>query len=479
MPVLFSMLIFSCIDRESPEGIDSDKNEITLYFRSSGSPHTRALNDSLESIVEHIDVLAFEAWSTNAFFAYRRSIDKDEITTDANDYSIKKFKITVPKDAKTYKYAILANARSEVEAVFANNEHIGEGMEQIYSGIISSEPNYWNVEPSNYRRIPLWGESEGVKTVAELDNSIIQLYRSLAAIDISIEPTAGFKLKEIYIFNRPTKGRVAPDKARFDAINNRFKSPTLPVPFDITDKITTNSPGTPLIKSNSEIVELKNTIFMYETEKHDSENYLLATCLVLGGNVNNKATMSYYRVDFADYKPPIGGTTPPDWNTGPPTTGSGDGGSVGSGDIYYPLLRNHRYEIKVAGTSGSGSSSPLFAAQAQGSHLITGFSTWNNHDENLYIDDTPYEFKISKTTVNLKTSNPAYISLSTTFPGRWSVGDETSSWFKCTVNGSAQNANVSVMLNGTPSAGDIGYFKIKLMDGAKEKLSQLVKVEYR
>ncbi|GHU58640.1 hypothetical protein FACS189411_14400 [Bacteroidia bacterium] len=487
---LFLVLeLSSCTSQEIPEPPvegGNDVGKVTLYFRDSGSPQTRALNDSLESVIDNIDLLAFEASASSQLqlFAYRKTVNQADIQTDPGDYSMKHFTVDVPKDNKYYKYVILANARTETDACFYGNNHIGEEKEELLAKVISSESAFWNVDPKTFRHIPMWGESDGLKTVQALNNQVIYLYRSVAVVDVNVEATAPFDLREIYIYNRPTRGRIAPDMDYFNATQKRFISPSLPASMNIVDKITAGAAASPIALLGAGTVdnEVKDAIFLYETDKYGSGNFLNATCLVLGGYANSQSVMSYFRVDFADYREPqSGGTsTPPSWDQGPPTTGTGGGGMVGSGDKYYPILRNHRYDLKVTGVNGSGSSTPLIAAQTQHSQLITEFTTWNSQNQDVYIDNSQYELRIDKGSIDLNATNPGMISLYTTYPGTWEVGNLTDDWFKCTVSGSNNNGTVTVTLSGgNPPSGSIGYFKIKLMDQKREVISQLIKVEYK
>ncbi|GHV51993.1 hypothetical protein FACS1894181_14680 [Bacteroidia bacterium] len=487
LTLFFALNLASCTSSEEivppPGGGETgDNGKVTLYFRNSGSPQTRALNDSLESVIESIDILAFEASGPSENFAYRKMVDQADIKADANDYSKKHFTVEVPKDKKFYKYVILANARTETDACFYNNDHKGEAKEELVAKIISSESAAWNVNPASFKRIPMWGESDGIKTIELLDNQTIYLYRSVGVVDVEIEGTAPFDLREIYVYNRPTRGRIAPNTDYFNSTQQRFVSPSLPSSMNIVDQITAGASASPLVTLGSGANKVKDAIFLYETDEYGSANFLNATCLVLGGHVNSQPGMSYYRVDFADYRQSSGTTPPPppDWDQGPPGTSTGEGGMVGSGDKYHPILRNHRYDLKISGVNGSGSTTPLVAAQTQHSQLIYEFTTWNNLSNDVYIDNNPYELRIDKRVINLHPANMASISLYTDYLGTWAVGNFTDDWFECRLSGPNTNGTVTVSLSGSiPPMDSVGYFKVKLMDGKREVLSQLIKVEYK
>jgi hypothetical protein len=487
LPILFFALVLlaSCasnevVEPDVPHNPDiEDKGTVTLYFRHSDAPPTRALNEVLESTIDNIDVLVFEASGSTQHYAYRRMVDKSDIQDDPVDYAKKHFTIEVPKDQKLYKYVILANARNETNSYFNQGaNHVGEEKEFLLSHIVSSTTGFWDTNPASFKRLPMSGETDGVQTVTSLNNQTIYLYRSLAVIDVKVEANVPFDLRSVFMYNRPTNGRVAPKSAYFNAAQKRFASPSLPAVLNVVDKIMDGATPQPIVTLNASTNEVADDIFMYETDKQASEHFLYATCLVLGGYANGQPAMSYYRVDFADYRDLPISTTPPSWGQGPPASSSGTGGMVGSGDTYYPLLRNHRYDLKVTGVSGQGSADPLTASQTQHSQLITEFTTWNNQNKNIYIDNNPYVLDINKGSVNLKTTNPDYITMNTTFPGSWAVGNKSDDWFDCVVTGSTQSTSVMVSLQRVPATPSVGFFKIKLMKGTREIVSQLIKVEY-
>ncbi|MDR2496722.1 MAG: FimB/Mfa2 family fimbrial subunit [Tannerellaceae bacterium] len=480
-------LLASCASNEvvepdiPPKPAPDDKGTVTLYFRHSDAPATtRALDEVLESTIDNIDVLAFEASGSTQNYAYRRTVDKNDIRDDPSDFSKKHFTIEVPKDQKRYKFVILANARSETGAYFSPGvDHSGEEKEYLLSHIVSSTTGFWDTNPASFKRLPMSGETDGVQTIDAINNQVIYLYRSLAVIDVKVDANVPFDLRKVYVYNRPTNGRVAPTSAYYNAAQKRFASPSLPATLNVVDKIMDGAMPSAIVSLDASTNEIADDIFLYETDKQGSEHFLYATCLVLGGYANGQTAMSYYRVDFADYRDLPTGTTPPPWSQGPPASGSGTGGMVGSGDTYYPLLRNHRYDIKVTGVNGQGSVDPLIASQTQHSQLITEFTTWNNQNKNIYIDNNPYVLNIDKGSVNLKTMSTDYIQVSTTFPGTWAVGNKSDDWFDCVVTGSTQSASVMVNLQRIPTAPAVGFFKIKLMKGTREIVSQLIKVEYK
>jgi hypothetical protein len=475
--VVFTGLSTGCTGDETPVPTPDpvqEKETITLYFRDAAKPATRALNDSLESVVRTIDVLAFKLSYTQLQYAYHVSVDEADIHNAAGDLSKKEFRITVDKDNEKYQYVILANARAEIAAYLKTGNHTGELKSAFLPNIVSENTSLWDVEVSTFRPIPMWGESEGEKTVEQLDGNEIKLYRSLARVDVKIT-TSQFALEEIYVYNRPSRGRLVPEPDTWNAEQNRFTSPTLPSDLAIVDGVGMNNTHYTVPKGAS---EFRHEIYLYETRELESQNFIDATCLVLGGTYNGKTY--YYRIDFAAMPEADSPSTPPDWGQGPPSSGTGEGGMVGAGDVYHPLIRNHRYDLTISGVRSEGFSTPDSAARSVNSQLISEFITWNESNQTVIIDNSQYTLNISPSTeVNISQQTSGTITLQTNYPkASWSLGEPSVDWFKCSMN-APDKVTITYKATATPPAtGSTGFFKVKLMDGNKQKVSQQIKVVY-
>jgi hypothetical protein len=323
----------------------------------------------------------------------------------------------------------------------------------------------------------MWGESEGEKTVEQLDGNEIKLYRSLARIDIKIA-TPQFALEKVYVYNRPSRGRIIPEPNTWNTEQKRFTSPSLPSDLAIVDGISMNNTPYTVPKGSS---EFSYEIYLYETKEFESQNFIDATCLVLGGTYNGKT--SYYRMDFAAMPE---STTPPssspDWNQGPPSSDTGEGGMVGSGDVYHPLLRNHRYELTITGVKSEGFSTPDSAVRSVNSQLISEFITWNESNQTVIIDNNQYTLNISPSTeVTISQQTPGSITLQTNYPNAsWKLGESSVNWFECSMNPQNDKITVTYKTGATPPAtGSEGFFRINLMSGSKQKVSQQIKVVYK
>jgi hypothetical protein len=472
---VFSGLSTGCAGGEIPvPPPEPEANTITLYFRDAAKPATRALNDSLESIVRTVDILAFKLSYTQLLYAYHVAVDESDIHNVANDPSKKEFRITVENDHEKYQYVILANARAEVSACLSSGDHSGKLKEEILPKIVSENKSLWNTGAGSFRPIPMWGESEGEKTVQQLDGNEVKLYRSLARVDVKIT-TPLFALEKVYVYNRPSRGRLVPDSKAWNSEQKRFIFPSLPPDLGIVDGIGMNNVPYAVPKGATEFAQ---EIYSFETKEIVSQNFIDAACLVLGGTYHGKTR--YYRVDFAaipESNPPA---TPPDWGQGPPSSGTGEGGMVGAGDVYHPLLRNHRYELVISGVQGEGFLTPDSAVRSVNSQLIAEFITWNESNHAVVIDNSQYSLTIkpsAEVTISQRTSGD--ITIQTNYPNaNWSLGEPTVDWFDCRMN----SQKITVVYRATPTppaSGSVGFFKVKLMSGNKQKVSQQIKVVYK
>jgi hypothetical protein len=451
------------------------KGTITLYFRDASRLATRTLNDSLESIVKTIDLLAFKKSYTQLEFDYHIPVKESDIRSVSGDYTKKEFTVAVENNNDYYQYVLLANARKEVTDYMALGAHSRELKDNFLASIISENTGLWSTDftSSQYRYMPMCGESSGEKTVAQLDGTEIKLYRSLARVDIKVDEGISFKLKEIYVYNRPSRGRIAPDPAMWDTKQNRFIAPSLP------DNLATQDPsgrrGTAYpVTSNSFVHE----IYLYETKEQNPQNFTNATCLVLGGTYMGK--MNYYRVDFSEIQNlPPDPTLPPDWwETSPPTSGEGEGGVVGAGDVYHPLIRNYHYEVAITGIKGNGYSTPGDASVSISTQLTSELLTWDNQNQSVIIDNNAYTLTVTPSIVTISQNQSGVVSLSTNYPNpTWRLSEPSVDWLECRLQGDKINVTYKTSA-ALPPKGSEGYFRLRLMNGSTLKVSQQIKVVF-
>jgi hypothetical protein len=479
--VLVAMALYglntSCVMEEIilPQN-KAGKKTITLYFKDMSKPATRTLSDSLETAVQTIDVLAFRLKNNQLRFAYNVSVNESDIHAAA-DYSKKEFSITVENDDERYQYVLLANVRTEVAAYLKAAGRLNELKDAFLPNIIIESKELWNVNGTNFRRIPMWGESQGAKTLLQLDKNEIYIYRSLARVDVKINSNIAFELKEIYVYNRPSRGRMVPDLSHWDDAQKRFTAPSLPADLGIVDAVAVNGNKYTV---PSGVTDFAHEIYLLETKQLDTQDFVDATCLVLGGMYNN--AMNYYRVDFSEARSRGSSTQPPDfdWKQGPPQSGTGDGGMVGTGDAYHPLIRNHCYEINITGIKGKGFDRPDPAVKSISSQLVAEFLTWDDKKQDIIIDDAQYTLKITPHEVNISRTTSGEIALESNFftsnpQAAWIVSKPSDEWFECKLQGDKITVSYKAAATPPPSA-SAGYFKVRLMDGNRQKVSQQIKV---
>jgi hypothetical protein len=456
---------------------------ITLYFRDASRPPTRALNDSLETIVKTVDVLAFKAEYSQFLFAYRKSVNEADMRSVAGDYTRKEFTLIVEKDNARYHYVLLANARTEVDEYMKNGIHDREPEERFLSGIISVNTAVWNTAPGNpaFRYIPMCGESPGDgKTIEQLDQTEIELYRSMVRVDVRIDGGVPFTLKEVYVYNRPARGRIAPRPGAWDPEQNRFIAPSLPDSLDLKNPVG-QAPSDPsyTVTANAVVHE----IYLYETREQTTQAFANATFLVLGGTYKGK--MNYYRLDFEEKRDPLPDPTFPSdwWNNGPPASGQGEDGMVGAGSIYHPLIRNHHYELAITGVRGPGFASPKEASESISTQLLSELLTWENRNENIIIDNAPYTLTVKPSVLAISATGTAEAELKTTYPNpSWALSEPTADWLRCTLDTEANKIKVAYNTAAArPPKGSEAYFRLLLKDAAgsgKTLVSQQIKVTF-
>jgi hypothetical protein len=478
--ILLLLGLSGCVQEETPVPVPTpspEKEKITLYFRDASRPSTRALNDSLESVVETVDLLIFKyADSTQPLLAERISINQSDIRAVADDYTKKEFTFSIDRTNDYYQFVLLANVRKEVDAYMNAGTRIGEKKNDLSAGIISESQGLWNVTPGSqdFRYIPMWGESAGAKTIMQLNQTEIKLYRSLVRVDVKVDGGVPFTLKNVYVYNRPLRGRIMPNPETWNEAQNRFTAPSLPAQWSIVNP----AGGVPIDKfvvSNNALV---HEIYLYETQELTTQKYMDATSLVLGGEYNGGKTL-YYRVDFAGIPDmPSDPNLPPDWWATPPASGEGGGGMVGAGDIFHPLIRNHHYEISITGVKGAGKATPADASKALGSQLSFELLTWDNQNQNVIIDNNSYTLEVTPSIVAISQAQPGEITFSTNYPNpTWRLTQPSADWFECSLSGNKITVSFKASA-ALPPKGSEGYFRLQLWGGTALKVSQQIKVVF-
>jgi hypothetical protein len=155
---------------------------------------------------------------------------------------------------------------------------------------------------------------------------------------------------------------------------------------------------------------------------------------------------------------------------------------VGAGDSYYPLIRNHHYELAITGVRGTGFADPDLAVKSINTQLSSEFLTWDNKNQDVIIDNAPYRLEVNPSEVAISLGGaPAVVNFSTTYPNAsWTLGESSVDWVACNLDAVVNKITVSCKTSvAIPPAGSVGYFRLNLIGGNKHKVSQQIKVVYK
>lgn len=388
---LFTLICIACtkessVSPEPPEPpmppVAGDSTDVVFQMRTA--PVTYAMTDQMENHLQTADVLAFREDNNNLYFAYHaRGRDIMDINT-----SQKQFTATLKTDSSRYQFVILANAREEIERL-GNLPETGT-KEQVLATILSKNPEKWNAS-AGYRPIPMWGETGIMKIGDNTSINNIQLLRALSRIDVLISGgiQSKFKLYEVYVYNRKSRGHIIPKTDYWDPAEQKVTAATVPEDMYPSEPLTIKAP---LLYDSVSMTQLTNTIYTYEAEKVDLNERLDATCLVIGGFYGTETTPSYYRIDLLN-----------DTQT-----------------AFRDLLRNHLYEIEVMAVSGSGYDTPEAAFEGRIKNMEVVITAWNLSTMEIVIEGT-YSLKISPSTFLLEDTEAHTLvaAITTNYPRGW------------------------------------------------------------
>lgn len=391
--LLLCIQLFIACTREggmSPEPPDPPEppvfaDSVNVVFRMRTAPVTYAMTDVMENHLETVDILAFkEDENSDLYFAYHvKGRDIIDINT-----SQKQFTASLKTDSSRYQFVILANIREEIERL-GNLPETGT-KEQVLAYILSKNTGKWD-SSVDFQPIPMWGETNRMKIGNSTTITNVHLLRALSRIDLLISDNAqsSFKLRDVYIYNRKSRGHVIPKSDFWDSSIKKVTAPTMPE--DIYPSEPLNIKGPAAYDSESE-VELIRTIYTYESEGVELSRRTDATCLVIGGYYGTETTPSYYRIDLLN-----------DAET-----------------AFRDLLRNHLYEIEVKSVSGSGYDTPDAAFEGRTKNMEVVITTWNLSTMEIVIEGS-FSLKVSPSTFYLQDAEAHMLvsNIMTTYPRGW------------------------------------------------------------
>lgn len=419
--LVLALVTASCTDdRESYGSNGGNNTELIFSVNLPTQGHTYALNTADENAVSHINVLVFNYTGSQYVLS-----DWGEPVTGSiiNDGASNKKKFTVKftrlTEGNKYKFVILANAKSEVAALFSSGLAGGAEKNATLAALNLSGVTRWNMDTSdsNYRDIPMWGETpseDGTGDVTFSNNITIDglnLLRMIARINVSIDgsgstpATNSFKLKSVSLYNTYQTGRIIPDIANLSsAPTTSVISPTLvtgSTPVQTSVIYDNTIPGCDL--NDTQII---NNIYTFESvvPRDGSGNPVTSalTCLVIGGFYGSGTTPTYYRIDLVQ-KDALGNVT------------------------YLDILRNYTYNLLVTKVKSVGYETPEEAFNAKASNIELELIRWDDAQISDIVYDGQYMLGVSadKFTLarNAQTINSHDNSLivTTNYPSGWKV----------------------------------------------------------
>lgn len=398
---LFVLLCAVTACGESDEYLKEGHQYITITVSTPyNTPSTYAMDEAAENAIHTIDVLAFREEAGGEYYTYRAS--GTEIVSDQAEPNKKMFKVNLRKDEEIdYRFVVVANAGAELDKLPLPTTM---NKEQTVRSILSVNNTHWDASSSSqFSPFPMWGETKTTMRITENTQKIsdISLLRSLASIDVVITTSVqnDFKLKEVYLYNRKTRGRVVPISTHFDQVQKKVTEASMPL--DNTNDPLTILDGLKYVATSN--VELTRSIYAYEAPGVTKDKDLDATCIVVGGIYKTDQNPTYYRLDFADY----------DIN--------------GDFKNYKDLLRNHRYTLKVTSVIENGYQTPDEAFYNKKMGMTADVETWNMSTMSDVEVTGNYYLVVSQGTFDIHSTDPYHgrVLIESNHPKGWEVVTES------------------------------------------------------
>ncbi|GHV39046.1 hypothetical protein FACS1894179_03360 [Bacteroidia bacterium] len=435
---LLSALCGCTDEREATVAGNSGGQQVHFSVRVPGAtaPKTKALTADDENEVDHIVLLLF----TTAGGYTHYPINITSVTTNSSNSAIKTFTASIPQG--TYDLVILANSSQIVNAALGSI-NAGDSKASVMQRLLLSNAGQWNTDPAapGYKKIPMWGEITGLTVSTATGSQSVSLTRMLARIDVLISPStqSDFKLTSVRLYNYNDQGQVAPDDANWNRGTTIATAPTVPA--------TANKPANPglnpLVYDGTSItttdIACENEIYTFEAEAGAAATPEDNTCLVIGGIYGSDTQVTYYKVEFAN--------------------------TVSSVTTYLPLLRNHRYLVKVNDVDGSGQSDPEAAFNGPAVNITATILDWNESqitdivfDGQNYLGVSQGEFTFSSD-ARTASREDNILSIITDCPGGWTIdkiadaAGNTSDWLDATVKAGAAGPAVDTKLTMSLNSG--------------------------
>lgn len=390
--------------------------------------HHPAFRSVADKSIEDVYVLGFRVDDEDEAITYFDFLTSVSHTVEDVGGNKKKISFTANQADYKQQFVIIANSAGFVASLNPQ----GQRKEEVLEALIYINPeNEWTAS------LPMWGESDA-RVIDDQETTLaITLTRMVARIDIAVAESLRqtFILKEAYLYNAKTRGRIVPDESCWDAAGMKASHASLPPDSDPVNHSLTKASPCRYEVENPENGSLSGVIYAFEAAA--TENHLQSTALVIGGEYNGQ--MCYYRIDL---------------------TGKDENGEK------YPLdlLRNHKYAIQITAVQGEGKPDPEEAFRAVSVELNTLIQAWDMAEVGVMLDEQ-YALIVSDCLFEV-TGDHAVVSLyATTDHPAGLVGRTSSSWISWSGGDDGDPERVLTLSIATNDSGDTRRGTLEIIAG--------------
>ncbi len=434
--ILLGVWLTSCQDEDNrgilPPVIDGNKVEVTIATNVPAlTVQTRADATADENKLASVDILVFEKDGENEVFAYRTKNTNDLSEFEEGDDIYVKTKLTLSEDGEKYRIVLLANLRSELDALFGNDDFkfAGDQKEVVLEKIKFEQTGTWSAADEPFRALPMWGQNAAAVEITSTTNfEAINLIRGVARIELGVYIQNNemsnqknlFDIQEVKVYNVRKQGYAVPDPDNVDVTKKEVTAPTLVSGSGVIESLAY---GGSYIDDNQLASIYVNEALNVEGDGSKASNalYLIVKAIYRGDDANNE-TATYYKIDFYD-----------DSNT------------------LVNILRNFDYNMRIIEVKGPGSDSE---EGANSNNLTTALTGWSNGNMKYVVFSGQYYLAVSESSMSVPKAEDTHSFLvRTNYPGGWSAeakakeeGDDIS-WLHALDPGSSSQLDQDIPLS--------------------------------
>ncbi|MDR1756593.1 MAG: hypothetical protein LBR65_06540 [Culturomica sp.] len=434
MPALL-ISAFSCrSDWEEAGGADpsAEDTEVLLSLKlpeELTSAATRALDFASENTIDNVYVLVFNQANNltdiKPGMNLLPSSGPDPNYNPGNTYSGNyRFTVTLPPatGSNTVRLVVLANSAAILGATIGTNNS-SSAIGQSYDAVIARI--FDNISSQMYPgtatgRMPMWGETAQINVAPGNNSRLIELIRAAARIDVGVGQMSWNSTGKTYAWNgNNASGTPIPFRLTSVTIvhpNNRYAvipaaanhtgrtitAPTIPAgtaPFSLTDSKTNFTFNTTTGYISYTMYTPEADIRMGASGTPGDTNHTRRMAIVVGGNYNNSATTTYYRLDFAN-----------------------------NGNLIN-VLRNNLYQFSIMSATGPGFTSVDDAYSSASMNMTAQVTDWNQSSMKTVVFDGTHTLAVTRDSIKLYSNEYTAISpirdneeiVYTDVPAGWTV----------------------------------------------------------